>query len=112
MKSGVHRKLLNYFLGEDKTMKKFTLSLAFLLLCLSYLPLWAGDYRAAYEKNDFKTAFALAKPLADKGDPEAQHMLSGLYKVGWGVIKDYQLARKWMTKAASQGHKEAQSSLG
>ena len=93
-------------------MKKLIFPVAALLLYLSGLSLWAGDYKAAYEKRDFKTAFKLARPLAEKGDPQAQYRLAVMHEWGEGVPKDYQEAGKWMRKAASQGHAEAQSNLG
>ena len=93
-------------------MKKLIVPLALLLLSLSWVSLWAGDYKSAYKKSDFKRAYALAQPLAEKGDAEAQYTLAILYHLGWGITKGYQQAKKWMTKAARQGHKEAQSTLG
>ena len=67
---------------------------------------------AAYEKGDYKTAIAEFRPLAEKGDADAQFSLGVMYKEGQGVPQDYKQAVSWIRKAAKQGHARAQYSLG
>ena len=43
------------------------------------------------------------KERAEKGDPGAQFMLGGMYRMGVEVIEDDVEAAKWYRKAAEQG---------
>jgi hypothetical protein len=43
---------------------------------------------------------------------DAQMQLAICYERGWGVATDYKLAGMWFTKAAKQGHKDAQYGAG
>jgi len=49
---------------------------------------------------------------AAAGDAAAQFSLAAAYDFGHGVERSGPLAFKWYTKAAEQGHAEAQNSLG
>lgn len=66
----------------------------------------------AYQKGDYKAALQELRPLAEKGDPEAQHNLGVMYAEGQGVQKDLNEAAKWLRLAAEQGHSLAQFYLG
>jgi uncharacterized protein len=66
----------------------------------------------AISKSDYATALRLARPLADRGDAEAQFWLGVLYHDGEGVPQDYETAVKWYRKAADQGFASAQHNLG
>jgi TPR repeat protein len=55
------------------------------------------------------SAMAL-RPLADKGDAEAQYKLGVMYEKGRGVAQDYAEAHKWFNLAAAQGNKDAEKS--
>lgn len=67
---------------------------------------------AAYHRGDYATALRLLKPLAEKGDPNAQYNLAILYYEGRGVPRNYAEAAKWYRKAADQGDVSAQYNLG
>ena len=90
---------------------------AALILIISFLmarPILAGpveDSRKAYRGGDYKTAYQLIKPQAEKGDAVAQFFLGYLYDEGKGVPQDYDEAVKWYRKAAKQGNKEARHNL-
>src|SRR5512141_1632182 len=71
-----------------------------------------SDGIAAYDRGDYKTAYRLIQPLADKGLPEAQFNLGLMYDNGHGVPQDYGEAMKWYWKAAHQGVAPAQHNLG
>jgi len=58
------------------------------------------------------TSFQLFQPKANQGDADAQFNLALLYKLGAGIPKDIKQAVYWYTKAAEQGHVNAQYSLG
>jgi len=49
---------------------------------------------------------------AQKGDPEFQYALAGMYQHAKGVNKNMRLAVKWMAKSAHQGNVLAQLGLG
>jgi len=86
-----------------------------LLSSLMACPILAGpieDSRKAYRGGDYKTAFQLIKPEAEKGDAVAQFILGYMYDEGKGVPKDYDEAVKWYSRAAKQGNKEARHNLG
>ena len=85
--------------------------LSFLMAC----PILAGpieDSIKAYRGGDYKTAYQLIKPQAEKGDAVAQFIVGYMYDEGKGVPKDYDEAVKWYRRAAKQGNKEAQHNLG
>ena len=67
---------------------------------------------SAVAKRDWRTAAAQFKPLAERGDPDAQVNLGNLYMKGHGVEQDYQAAFGWYLKAADQGSPLAQGKLG
>lgn len=66
----------------------------------------------AAQRNDFGTAFKLFLPLAEAGDPEAQHNLAMLYRTGRGVEKDLTVSARWFRRAAERGVADAQYYLG
>ena len=70
------------------------------------------DARAVLEKGDYKTAIELFKPIAEQGNPEAQHNVGFMYDQGLGVQRDYQKAIEWYRKAADQGYADSQYNLG
>jgi TPR repeat protein len=67
------------------------------------------DGEAAYQREDFATAYRLLGPLADQGNAEAQDMLGTMYDHSQGVPKNYSEAVKWYHRAADQGNADAQS---
>lgn len=69
--------------------------------------------RAALDRKDGKAALAQLKPLAQKGDAEAQNLMGRLYFYDVpGVPKNYPVAARWFRRAADQGHAAAQYKLG
>jgi len=70
------------------------------------------DGLEAAERRDYATAIRLWRPLADRGDADAQHNLGFMYERGHGVTGDHAVAVSWFRKAADQGFAAAQLSLG
>jgi cell division septation protein DedD len=66
----------------------------------------------AWKRGDFATAVREWRPLAERGDPDAQFNLGQAYKLGRGVPADIGTARSWYEKAAQQNHPLAQANLG
>jgi uncharacterized protein len=86
-----------------------------LWLCCSLPSLtWGGAEEgfAAYQRGEYRTAYRLWWPLAQRGDVRAQGALGGLYADGRGVPQDYGEAVKWFRRAAAQGLAAAQYALG
>jgi TPR repeat protein len=66
----------------------------------------------AWQRGNYNEALADWRPLAEKGDPDAQFNLAQAYKLGRGVPVDLKQAESLYAKAAAQGHPEAQANLG
>ena len=91
----------------------FLLSLIFLFLFSGSV--YADDLQEGINgamEGDYKTALEKIKPLADKGDAEAQRLMGLMYLRGEGVSKNYTEALKWYRKSAEQENIKAQVSLG
>ena len=67
---------------------------------------------AAYKSGNYLAALTKLKPLATKGDVDAQVFLGFMYDRGQGVQQDCQQALAWYLKAAAQGDAQVQSKLG
>ncbi|MDT9597805.1 SPOR domain-containing protein [Sphingosinicella rhizophila] len=75
----------------------------------------AADVKAgvdAWQAGNYGAAIAQWRPLAERGDADAQFNLGQAYKLGRGVNADIKIAQNWYQKAAQQGHEQAQANLG
>lgn len=70
------------------------------------------DYKAAYDKKDYKKALEFLLPLVDKGDDKANYSMCFLYVKGHGVETDYTKAYDFCMKSAMKGNAKAQYMLG
>jgi TPR repeat protein len=66
------------------------------------------DAYGAYQRGLYKTAYNLALPRAQNGDPAAQTLVAELLSRGLGVPVDAAQAAKWYAAAAERGIPEAQ----
>ena len=66
----------------------------------------------AVNRGDYKTAYLLFLPLAQRGDARAQTNLGVMYDHGLVVSQDYKEASQWYRLAAEQGDAYAQHNLG
>ena len=66
----------------------------------------------AYHQGDYAKALELWRPLADKGDADAQYRLGSLYAEGKGVEQNDATALVWYQRAAEQGNALAQYNVG
>jgi cell division septation protein DedD len=66
----------------------------------------------AWQRGDFAAAIREWRPLADKGNPDAQFNMGQAYRLGRGVPVDMKIAASWYQKAAAQGHEQAQANHG
>ena len=83
-------------------MKSALIALMAFCLCLPLM----GDQKS--EKEKFKEV----KALAEKGDPQQQFFLGGMYANGNGCLEDDVEAIRWYKKSAEQGYARAQLWLG
>ena len=99
-------------------MKNFLLAKLVLLVFISVGAVpslaWANFLAGedAYLREDYDRALEEWRPLAKRGNVEAQNMLGYMYRYGQGVPQDFELARQWYRLAADQGHARAQNNLG
>lgn len=90
------------------------LALVFALVCL------AGEVRAdefsdaveAFQAGDDTRAFQLFTPLAEAGNPLAQHNLGVMYEQGLGVAKNEATAYEWYKRASDQGNPQSTYNIG
>ncbi len=62
----------------------------------------------AYQRGYYLSAFKLALPRAESGDPAAQTLIAELYDKGQGIALDKRKAASWYRFAAKAGNREAQ----
>ena len=67
---------------------------------------------AAWQKQDYSAAVAIWRPLAEKGDADAQFNLGQAYRLGRGVSLNLAVAQTWLERAANSGHVDAETTLG
>ena len=70
------------------------------------------DAVAAMHTGDFAEAYCIMRPLAERGDADAQYNIGWMYMNGYGLRVNDNLALKWWNKASSQGHTDASFSIG
>src|SRR5690348_18052621 len=66
----------------------------------------------AWQRSDYAGAVTIWRPLAEKGDADAQFNLGQAYRLGRGVPINLAAAKTWFERAANQGHVDAQTTLG
>lgn len=66
----------------------------------------------AWQAQNYAKAIAEWRGPAEAGDADAQFNLAQAYKLGRGVPADLRVAQDWYSKAAAQGHEQAQANLG
>lgn len=71
-----------------------------------------GEGLVAYVAADFRVAYEILMPLANKGNPIAQLFIGRLFDKGDGVPKDFEAAYRWVSQAAFNGSSEAAYELG
>jgi TPR repeat protein len=85
------------------------------LAVLVSTPLSGQSVRAgidAWQRADYGSAVAIWRPLAERGDADAQFNLGQAYRLGRGVTINLGAAKTWFERAATSGHLDAQTTLG
>lgn len=78
-------------------------------------PLSAQSVKAgieAWQHADYARAAAIWRPLAERGDADAEFNLGQAYRLGRGVPLNLGMAKSWFEKAAASGHLDAETTLG
>ncbi|NOQ89523.1 MAG: hypothetical protein GQ549_01105, partial [Gammaproteobacteria bacterium] len=87
-------------------------------ICITFLLVFTAeaatldDAKLAIRTQDFATAAKILKPLARKGDKQAQYQMAVLYRNGQGIKENPKNSAYWMDKSARQGYERAQYLLG
>jgi len=66
----------------------------------------------AWQQGNYSGAIAIWRPLAEKGDADAEFDIGQAYRLGRGVPANVAAAKTWFERAANQGHVDAQTTLG
>src|SRR5215472_18505997 len=66
----------------------------------------------ALSRKDYVTAMKEYRPLAERGNAEAQYRVGRMYEFGQGVPQDKAQGIAWVRKAAEQNHADAEYELG
>jgi hypothetical protein len=85
------------------------------LLAASSSSVSAQSVRAgieAWQHADYSKAVEIWRPLAEKGDVDAEFNLGQAYRLGRGVPTNLAAAQTWFERAAAKGHVDAQTTLG
>jgi|HubBroStandDraft_6_1064221.scaffolds.fasta_scaffold644307_1 TPR repeat protein len=93
-------------------MRTLGIALIALLLCGQARAGPLEDGVEAVDRGDYATALRLLRPLAEKGNPDAQINLGNMYFDGNGVPQDNAESVRWYLLAADQGSADAQIALG
>jgi TPR repeat protein len=70
------------------------------------------DGMAAYHEKDYAKAVEAWRPLAEKGDANAQYYFGTLFAEGKGVAQSDSTAFTWFERAANGGNADAQYNVG
>ena len=65
----------------------------------------------SFQIQNYRQAFILLKPVAEKGQPDAQYAVGYMYYYGQGVVEDRKKAAYWITRAAEAGQPDAVSAM-
>lgn len=85
------------------------------LMAFVAAPIWAQSVKAgidAWQRADYSGAVAIWRPLAEKGDADAEFNLGQAYRLGRGAPTNLAAAKTWFERAANQGHVDAETTLG
>jgi len=91
---------------DDRTTSFYSLRL---LVVLMVMFLGAGIAHAG--EDMWSSVFAYQQKMANYGNPEAQVKLGEMYEEGHGTPQDFDKAKQWYQKAATQGYAPAKGKL-
>ncbi|UNE47151.1 sel1 repeat family protein [Aquisalinus flavus] len=94
--------------AQDKAM--ITARIDFATACLGLFRQKGWEAQEGHEQ-DYVLAYEIALPLAEQGIAEFQYFVGEMLLLGIGTAVNRDAARVWLTRAAEQGHEEADDAL-
>lgn len=94
-------------------LKRFRVtSFFFILLTILLNGCVTGGYHLrsgiqSFQVQNYREAFILLKPEAEKGQPDAEYAVGYMYYYGQGVVEDRKKAWYWINCAARAGQPDA-----
>jgi hypothetical protein len=82
------------------------------MLCCNVAVAGLKEGYEALIRKDYATAIKEYRPLAERGNAEAQYRIGRMYEFGQGYPQDKAQGLAWIRKAAAQNHADAQQELG
>jgi hypothetical protein len=82
------------------------------MLCCNAAVAGLKEGYEALSRKDYATAIKEYRPLAERGNAEAQYRIGRMYEFGQGYPQDKAQGIAWIRKAAAQNHADAQQELG
>jgi TPR repeat protein len=82
------------------------------ILCCNAAVAGLKEGYEALSRKDYVTAANEYRPLAERGNAEAQYRIGRMYEFGNGYPQDKAQGIAWIRKAAAQNHADAQQELG
>jgi uncharacterized protein len=82
------------------------------MLCCNAAVAGLKEGYEALSRQDYAAAIKEYRPLAERGNAEAQYRIGRMYEFGKGYPKDQAQGIAWIRKAAAQDHADAQQELG
>lgn len=73
--------------------------------CVNYPSFYEGI--TYFKAQKYRDAFIRLKPVAERGQPDAEYAVGYMYYYGQGVVEDRKKAWYWITKAARSGQPDA-----
>jgi cell division septation protein DedD len=89
--------------------------IAAMMVALAAAPLHGQSVRAGideWQRGNYADAVSIWRPLAEAGDPNAEFNLGQAYRLGRGLQTNAAESQKWFERAATQGHVDAETTLG
>lgn len=65
----------------------------------------------SFRLENYRKAFIRLKPIAEKGQPDAQYAVGYMYYYGKGVVEDRKKAWFWINAAANLGQPDAKEAI-
>src|SRR5258706_13761678 len=81
------------------------------ILCCNVAVAGLKEGYEALSRQDYATAIKEYRPLAERGDAEAQYRIGRMYEFGKGYPQDKAQGIAWIRKAPAQNHADAQQEL-
>jgi TPR repeat protein len=100
---------------EERLMSSMRLGLVIFIFSLLTACVTSGlnldEGIKSFQVQNYRQAFILLKPEAQRGQPDAQYAVGYMYYYGQGVVEDRKQAWYWINRAASAGQPDAMEAV-